>query len=207
MTTYRCIARWIALMCALQVPNTWAAKSLQIWVYPHDELADISERKLRNDYFQRWLDEMRSFTEHPIEVIFQRDVPGITDLAYVGKPSEEILEAFKDGLESRPSPPFSFMRKHLLLTRNVYDRSGLNYNAGLARQGGVHAIASLDTFKAPAHEIGHLLNATHEQAATQFNGWFCETYMTPRNPLRSHCHRYSDENRAIIADYLKYNSN
>ncbi|MBA1203999.1 hypothetical protein G7009_19965 [Pseudomonas capeferrum] len=207
MITCKCIARWIALMCASQLPAAWASQSLQIWIYPHDELVDISEHDLRNDYFQQWLDEMRSFTSHPIEIIFQRNVPGITDLAYAGKPSNEILDAFKDELRYRSSAPFSFMRKYVLLTRDVYDRSGLNYNAGLAEQGGTHAIASLDTFKAPAHEIGHLLNATHEHAATQFNGWFCETYMAPRNPLRSHCYRYSDENRANIADYLKYNSN
>ena len=50
-------------------------------------------------------------------------------------------------------------------------------------------------------------SATHEDAELKFNGWVCETYTHPRVPARSNCYRYSDKNRANIADYLKYNSN
>lgn len=71
------------------------------------------------------------------------------------------------------------MDKQLLLTRNSYDHSGLNYNAGLAYQKQNTAIASAGAYGAPAHEIGHLLGATHEDAELKFNGWVCETYTHP----------------------------
>ncbi|MNH35616.1 hypothetical protein D3C79_963180 [compost metagenome] len=100
------------------------------------------------------------------------------------------------------------MNKDLLLTRDHYDRSGPIFVAGLSNISGTTGIASMTSYTVPGHEIGHMLSATHENAKTDFNGWFCETYMVPaRTLLRSNCYRYSEQNRAAIAAYLKYNSN
>ncbi|MFR0673826.1 hypothetical protein ACLUUI_09105 [Enterobacterales bacterium AW_CKDN230030176-1A_HGKHYDSX7] len=201
------LALLLVLLGALHLTPAAAARSLVVTVYLHDELADLSERTIRADYFDHWLKEMRSFTNHPIELIFRRRVPDITDIDYQGLSSKDILGRFTQEIGYlRDIPPFSHMRKHLLLTRGVYDRSGLNYNAGLASYKGTTAIASLDAYSAPAHELGHLLSATHEDAELKFNGWVCETYTHPRVPLRSNCYRYSDANRANIADYLRVNS-
>ncbi|WP_462401648.1 hypothetical protein [Pseudomonas sp. Marseille-QA0332] len=203
----RRILMFLFLLGALPLAPATAARSLVVTVYPHDEMRDLSDGQLREAYFQHWLDEMRSFTHHPIELVFRRDVPGITDMDYTGLGSQQILERFTEELGFRSANrPFSFLDKHLLLTRGVYDRTGLNYSAGLARYKGTTAIASLDAYSAPAHEIGHLLGATHEQAELRFNGWVCETYTHPRVPLRSNCYRYSDANRSNIVDYLRANS-
>lgn len=201
------LALLLVLLGALHLTPAAAARSLVVTVYLHDELADLGEHTIRADYFDHWLKEMRSFTHHPIELIFRRRVPDITDIDYQGLSSKDILGRFTQEIGYlRDIPPFSHMRKHLLLTRGVYDRSGLNYNAGLASYKGTTAIASLDAYSAPAHELGHLLSATHEDAELKFNGWVCETYTHPRVPLRSNCYRYSDANRANIADYLRVNS-
>ena len=198
---------FFSLLLSLQLPCAVAAKSLIVTVYLHDELTSISDEQLHNDYFQHWIDEMRSFTAHPTELILRRNVAGITDIDYQGLPSSQILEAFTQGvLELTSNHPFSLMNKHLLMTRNSYDHSGLNYNAGLAYFKQNTAIASLAAYSSAAHEIGHLLSATHEDAELKFNGWVCETYTHPRIPARSNCYQYSDKNRANIADYLKYNS-
>ncbi|MFJ4444552.1 hypothetical protein ACIPZ8_20990 [Pseudomonas sp. NPDC089422] len=209
MLNPRHIALAVSLACSVILPSAWAARSLVVTVYPHDELADMSDDQLQNDYFQHWLDEMRTFTQHPIEVIFQRAVPGLTDIDYRTMSSNQLLDAFTEEiLYQRSARPFSYMNKDLLLTRESYDRSGLNFVAGLAHTNGNTGIASMATYAAPAHEIGHMLSATHEHAHTDFNGWFCETYMVPaRIKLRSNCYRYSEQNRTAIADYLKYNSN
>ncbi|MFI7838900.1 hypothetical protein [Pseudomonas asiatica] len=208
MSVSRLFALSCGLVLALQLPVVSAARSLTVTVYVHDDLADMSNEQLNKDFFQHWLDEMRSFSQQSIEVIFQREVEHITDIAYAGMPSAQLLEAFARQLhEQQRHPSFSFMDKQLLLTRNSYDHSGLNYNAGLAYQKQNTAIASAGAYGAPAHEIGHLLGATHEDAELKFNGWVCETYTHPRVPARSNCYRYSDKNRANIADYLKYNSN
>ncbi|WP_438281176.1 hypothetical protein [Pseudomonas alabamensis] len=207
MRPFAPIALLLALLCSLHLPPAVAARSLVVTVYLHDELANLDESAVRADYFQHWLDEMRWFTNHPVELIFRRTVKGITDIDYAQLPSTEILQRFTEGVRHLPeAQPFSLMRKHVLLTRGVYDRSGLNYNAGLAAFKGITAIASLDTYSAPAHEIGHLLSATHEDAEIRFNGWMCETYTHPRSPVRSHCYRYSDANRANIVDYLRAHS-
>ncbi|MFQ6575240.1 hypothetical protein [Pseudomonas sp. UM16] len=190
-----------ALAFTLHLPSAVAARSLVISVYPHNELAAISDEQFNKDYFQHWLDEMRLFTNHPIEVIFKRNVPGITDIDYSDMSSLQLLETF-----SQQIPERSYLNKHILLTEGVYDRSGLNYNAGLAYEKGVTAIASITTYSSAAHEIGHMLSATHEDAEVKFNGWVCETYTHPRVPLRSNCYRYSDKNRQNIADYIQANS-
>ena len=123
-------------------------------------------------------------------------------------PSEKLLDAFSQQVYAQQRHRlYSLMDKHLLLTRNSYDHSGLNYNAGLAYFKQKTAIASVAAYGAAAHEIGHLLGATHEDAELKFNGWVCETYTHPRVPARSNCYRYSDRNRANITDYLTYNSN
>lgn len=209
MLKSRYIALAASLVCSLILPPAWAARSLVITVYPHDELASISDQQLHDDFFQHWLDEMRSFTQHPIEVIFQRAVPGLTDIDYAAMTSNEVLDAFTQEINiQRSARPFSFMNKDLLLTRDSYDRSGLTFVAGLSQLSGTTGIASMTSYAVPGHEIGHMLSATHENAKTDFNGWFCETYMVPaRILLRSNCYRYSEQNRAAIAAYLKNNSN
>lgn len=82
------------LSLCLQLPSASAARSLVVTVYLHDDLSDIADAQLHHDYFQHWLDEMHTFTKHPVELIFRRNVPGITDIAYHGLPSTEILQAF-----------------------------------------------------------------------------------------------------------------
>lgn len=95
-------------------------------------------------------------------------------------PSAKLLEAFTRQLhEQRRHPFFSFMDRQLLLTGNSYDHSGLNYTANLAYLKQNTAIASVAAYGAPAHEIGHLLGATHEDAELKFNGWVVKRTPTP----------------------------
>lgn len=198
----------LALLLVLQAPGAQAARSLVINVYLHDDLSGMSNQQLHDDFFQHWLDEMRTFSKTPIEIVLRRNVRGITDTVYENTSSSQLLEQFTEAVHQQdPQPPFSFLNKHLLMTRNSYDHSGLNYNAGLAYFKQNTAIASIAAYSAPAHEIGHMLGATHEDAALKFNGWICETYTHPRVPARSNCYRYSDKNRTSILEYIKYNSN
>lgn len=206
MPGYKHIALALSLTLSSYVPTTWAASSLVVKVFIHDELAEVSEEKLKEDYFQYWLDEMRWIdSNHPVELTFLRALPGITDIDYQALTAEEMLERFKDSVDEIDTKEgFSYLKKNLLLTRNSYDRR----TAGIAYDNHNYGIASMDHYGTAGHEIGHMLSATHENAQTRNNGWFCETYMAPeRTALRSNCYRYSDANRKLIANYLKYNSN
>lgn len=95
MSVSRLFALSCGLVLSLQLPAATAARSLTVTVYVHDDLADMSNEQLNKDFFQHWLDEMRSFSQQSIEVIFQREVEHITDIAYAGMPSAQL---------PRPSP-------------------------------------------------------------------------------------------------------
>ncbi|MBH3426770.1 hypothetical protein [Pseudomonas alkylphenolica] len=210
MTAFRPLGILLALLFTLHLPSATAARSLVVWVYTHDDLADISDAQLNKDYFQHWIDEMRLITNHPIEVIFERNVPGITDINYSSMSAASLLAMFSNESSDRDhqrerSP--SYLNKSILLTKEPYEQSEPGLLVGLAYVKQTTAIASLETFVAPAHELGHLFSATHDDAEVNFNGWFCETYtFETRLSLRSNCYRYSDQNRQNIADYIKYYS-
>ncbi|RWU26842.1 hypothetical protein DM813_03145 [Pseudomonas alkylphenolica] len=210
MTALRPLGILLALLFTLYLPSATAARSLVVWVYAHDDLADISDAQLNKDYFQHWIDEMRLITNHPIEVIFERNVPGITDITYSSMSAASLLAMFSNqssDIDHQRERSPSYLNKSILLTKEPYDKSESGLLAGLAYVKQTTAIASLATFVAPAHELGHLFSATHNDAEVNFNGWFCETYtFETRLSLRSNCYRYSDKNRQNIADYINYYS-
>ncbi|KIY41696.1 hypothetical protein TZ03_06200 [Pseudomonas sp. 10-1B] len=184
---------------ALQASPTWAARSLVVTIFPHDELANVSDESIHKDYVQPWLEEMRKISNHSIEIIFKRDVAGITDIPYEQMSPEETVNIF-----AKAAHPQFRWQKAILLARNPF---GLNSERietfGLAMIGHPYAIASLAAYSTLGHEQGHTMNATHEAAELRYTPWPCESYVYPnRNPLRSNCYRYSDQNRATISNYL-----
>ncbi|MFJ4374990.1 hypothetical protein ACIP1T_20590 [Pseudomonas japonica] len=179
-------------------------RSLTVWVFAHDELAELSNEQLKTDYFDDWLNEMRQVANIPIELHFRRQAPGLTDLDYRGMDGLKALSAWADasGAWRRQQNSPGGMSRYLLLVRDPLDDSGTTL--GLAHQTGSAAIASIRSYATPGHELGHTLSATHEASEVLFNGWFCETYMFPtRLSVRSNCYRYSQTNREHIATYLK----
>lgn len=209
MTLFKPFTVLLALFCALHLPMATAARSIVINVYTHDDLAKISDAQLNHDYFQHWIDEMRQITEHPVEVVFRRNIPGITDIAYSDKSAAQTLEEFTDIVGRRSeAKPHSLLKKFLLLTNDPYEKFGFSHLAGLAYVRQYSAIASISHYQVPAHELGHTFSADHESAEVLFNPWVCETYtFAPRIPIRSNCYRYSDKNRQNIADYIRINAN
>lgn len=183
-----------------------ADNGLTLWVFPHDELADLSNEQLHQDYLEPWKLEMREIVDLPVHIRFQRNIPGLTDLDYRLDDPPNVLSAWSDATWSwrrqQNAPGGIIHNKYLLLTRLPLDNTG--ETLGLAHQTGHAAIASIHSYATAGHEIGHTLSATHEASEVNFNGWFCETYMFPtRLNVRSNCYRYSEENRRNIARYLK----
>lgn len=194
----------------LHVSLAWAGSTptLTVWAFVHDELSEISDEQLQKDYFDHWLSEMREIVPIPVRIVFRRNVAGLTDIDYRQLTPNASLSAWADAAfawrRRNNSPGGLVDNKHLLLVRDALGASDDDTIAGLAYQTGHAAIASLQAYPTAGHELGHTLSATHEQSQVNFNGWFCETYMFPsRLALRSNCYRYSDENRANIANYLK----
>ncbi|OLS59858.1 hypothetical protein [Pseudomonas putida] len=187
-----------------------AESSLTVWVFPHDDLADVPDRQLQADYLDPWLQEMREVIDMPVHLRFQRNIPGLTDLDYRSALPSATLATWSDAVwawrRQQNAPGGIIDNKYLLLTSRHLDHS--EDTLGMAHQTGHAAIASIQSYATAGHELGHTLSATHEAARVGFNGWFCETYMFPdRFDLRSHCYRYSEENRANIARYLRRSGN
>lgn len=132
----------VYMTMALQASPTWAARTLVVTIYPHDELADVSNKQIDKDYVQPWLEEMRRISDHSIEIVFARDVAGITDIPYRQMPPEETHRVFT----AAAHPQFRW-QKSILLTRDSF---GLNSEGeeylGLAKLGYAHAIASLTSY-------------------------------------------------------------
>lgn len=180
---------------------------VSIWVFPHDDLAGISSAELKRDYLDNWVSEMKKIVDYPIQINFERNIPGLTDISYVDRPSGDTLSEWADASwewrKAHPARGNLGDSKYLLLTRNVLGTAGIREVLGIARQGGHAAVVSTAAYSAAGHELGHTFNATHEQSRVLFNGWFCETYMVADGlDLRSNCYSYSDANRRSIASYL-----
>ncbi|WP_175653066.1 hypothetical protein [Pseudomonas sp. Marseille-P9899] len=200
----------LLLSLTLNAPHASAESvpTLTIWVFPHDELSELSDEQLQKDYFDTWMDEIRLIAHLPVALRFTRRIPGLTDMTYQGLNASTALSVWADAAwawrRQQNSPGGVIDNKYLLLTRDQLERQGNDSISGEAYQTGHSAIASLSPYATVGHELGHTLSATHEQSCVSFNGWFCETYMFPRRlGLRSNCYRYSDENRENIANYLK----
>lgn len=197
----------LALLFETLPANADTSPTLTIWVFPHDELAEISDEQLQIDYFDHWLEEMRQIVSIPVLLHFERRVPSLTDIDYKTLEPSRTLATWSDASwawrRQQNSPGSLINNKYLLLTRNGLGMEGSTTISGITHQTGHAAIASLGSYATTGHELGHTFSATHEQSYVNFNGWFCETYMYPeRLGLRSNCYRYSDENRANIANYL-----
>ncbi|PVZ38771.1 hypothetical protein [Pseudomonas sp. CC120222-01a] len=207
-----CIKRLATVMllaCALRLPAAIASETLIIHVYLHDELASVTEEALYYDYLKHWEDEMHAFTSQSIEVIYHRDIPGITDIEYAARNNaSSTLQAFHNAMaELRFQHYPKAINKSILVTQNGYELLDNGKTVeGLAQFEGISAIASRSSFANLGHEIGHMLGATHEHAETVRTPLLvkCETYVYPERAWdRSNCYRYSDDNRQNIVAHLR----
>jgi hypothetical protein len=184
-------------------------KAITIFVIIHDDVPESTRKNLYADHFQPFITELQSFIERKVHVIFGRLAP-YSNFDYKNENEQMTSSRWENMcfgyLEERRAEGFKTDRltKVLLVTNeNLNSRTG-----GIARIyppffSGNSAIASLTSYINVAHEIGHLLGAKHEDYETQFNGWWCETNMSPRSGgITSNCYVFSPANRQNIKNYL-----
>ncbi|ASL48610.1 hypothetical protein bAD24_III14520 [Burkholderia sp. AD24] len=168
-------------------------------IFVHDDAKNVAI----NDHLSWWIGLIEALLPvgRTMTVDIHRDLPGITDFAYAGGDANEKLRQWVAQVRTQfPQDPFDFDNKFLLFTANQINNS----TAGIAYQRGNYGIASSRSHQILAHEFGHMLSATHENAEVRYNGWWCETIMfsTPLD-LRSNCYDYADANKKLIRSYLE----
>jgi len=93
--------------------------------------------------------------------------------------------------------------KFILLTRHIpIPGKALGFANSI---GGQFAIATLQSYRVAAHEIGHMLGANHDAAEIIYEGWWSETTMSSPDAFtifRLNAYRFSDKNREAIRTYL-----
>lgn len=182
---------------------------IRLNVVVHDDVPASQRKDLEAKYLQPWVKEMETFSGRRVELRLTENVAGISDADYRvenRKPLWNLLLHHNAQVWGENNSEWNYrLDKTLLLVSGSVpaqdpEQSEL-LGEGLIRNSA--GWASLKTFAAAGHELGHMFGATHENAEVLFNGWFCETYTYPyRQALRSNCYRYSDLNRQTINAYL-----
>lgn len=183
-------------------------KPILLLVYIHDDLNDYDKGKLYDNYFS-WLEtELEDISGRAVTVIFnsQSTTPKMTNYNYKNENAAEALRGWENKvkeLTSKAENTFPFnphLDKFLLLTRSKMNSSV----AGIASNRGQSAMATIDSYLTPAHEIGHMFGATHEDSDIVYNGWWHDTIMKydVNSPVRGNYYHFSEKNRDNIRNYL-----
>ena len=177
-----------------------------LMVYIHSDLDGYDINELNNDYFSWVRTELQDISNRNIDMTLntQSTSPEMANFNYKDNSSAYSLHRWSELVDKARSkvPGAKFYHpkliKHLLLTRDPINEK----IAGVAYSKDECGIASISSYMTPAHEVGHMLGATHEDAETTYNGWWHDTIMKGSNAFHGNLYRFSDKNRESIRNYL-----
>lgn len=186
-------------------PRAASSPVLVFWLFLHDDTLDMTREHIHAKYVAWWIADMkRILPTRRLWAIYSQQVDGLTDIAYGQASSLKDWTTAVDSYARRERLPHvrgEFEYKFMLLTGNQV-APGVS---GLAWLGGDHAMASLKgRYTIVAHEYGHTLTASHEDAEVRWSsGWPCETNLkSTTSLLRANCYRYSAANERRMRSYM-----
>jgi len=182
---------------------------LMLIVIIHKDLSDHDFDDIYENHFKWLREEFETLSGRTFAMIFVQPSDGrnLSDHSYkLGTPGHSLYswqQKVEEYLNSIPDDSYDdHTRKFLLLTRDNLSST----IAGIAAQTGNCAIASINSNQTPAHEVGHMFGAEHEDFEVYYNGWWDETIMASGSlvsSLRGNAKRFSDRNRENIRKYLE----
>ncbi|KPX44586.1 hypothetical protein RA263_22175 [Pseudomonas syringae pv. tagetis] len=207
---FKTIARSLLLIATFTLCQAALAdqskRPLFFFLFIHDDVKETSDARLAQDYFAWLIKDLESFTGRRVHLQFARNVPEVTDFQYKNENTDQTYDAWRSEINkylTEQNLPINGTSKYLLVTQSRMNST----TVGFANIGGNTGIASLETFTAPAHELGHMLGGTHELAEVIYKGgWWCETNLVAtRQSVRANCYFYSDKNKQkIVANLSEY---
>jgi hypothetical protein len=180
-------------------------RPIKLTVFLHEDLNNINEDLLYQDCFD-WLENTISrISGRTMDVIFIQpsDAPTLSSLNYKSENIEFLMAKFQDTLlthleNQERDTNNATINKYLLLTRDDINKSTL----GVARRQGALGIASITSKLTASHEVGHMLDAVHEDsdenASTYYGTYKSIMYKTAGKSAFV----FSKKNQENIRNYL-----
>lgn len=195
----RALATAILAALSLAASHAFAGpQPLQVRLFVHQDVTESVEY-IEYNYLSHWAKAIKNISGREVTFEYITEANAITTMDYRNDDLTVPMEALKAHYLqydfTHPMQGNEFLQKGLLLTRHAINDSV----GGAAYDYGKVGIASLLAYSFPAHELGHMFGATHDNARA---GW-CDTYMVPRrNSFKAQCYGYSEANERVIGTRL-----
>lgn len=190
-------------------------KTITLVIIIHSDLNGYTKETLYTDYFAWLKTELEFISGREVIILMHRpdEVPKLSTYNYKHENIPISLQGWRELVHdwrsaiSKNDPDQTNLAKILLLTRyNIHEKLGgvLGGTGGVAEINGHCAIASISSYRFPAHEIGHMFGATHEDSEVIYDGWWHDTIMLSDefSSIRGNVYRFSDKNRKNIREHL-----
>jgi hypothetical protein len=195
----RYIASSMLVALSLAASQAFAGlQPLQVRIFVHQDVTE-SVDSIEYNYLSHWAKAIKDISGREVKFEYITEANAITTMDYRTENLQALMEELKTHYLqydfTHRLEGDEFLQKGLLLTRHALNDSigGVAYD--FAKVG----VASLVSYSFPAHELGHIFGATHENARA---GW-CDTYMVPRrNSFKAQCYGYSEANERVIGERL-----
>ncbi|QWT20373.1 hypothetical protein KPL74_21850 [Bacillus sp. NP157] len=186
-------------------PRDTSARPLHVWIFVHDSAGETDAAKFMNWYVDWWIKDMETTVAPgvPITVSLRAHVPGLTDIDYQRGKEDDRLREFRNagGAYARAEGGRAdAMNKFVLFVgaplanwpSGTYGTAAPTLDTAIASNHGHRFVF--------AHEVGHLLGATHEASEQRA---FCTTNMGRMEFAKLGCYVYTKANDRKIRDYLQ----
>jgi hypothetical protein len=168
----------------------------------HDDVG-MSSQRIHASYVAWWLaDLQRNIAPgKKVDLFYSQHIPGVTDVRYQYVGSLHDWSDVIGNYAQEQHVPRTYKHKFMLIVKDLPEPE----RHGRSWQRGSEGIASISgRYPEVAHQLGHLLGATHANAEVRYGGWWCETNMyAPSLLLRSNCYAYSRANMRLMDEYIR----